>query len=370
VSAGGDARRTLTEGRRLIETPRSQAVAGGVELRHALSALDVVEAVAMAGWDGGVGGEVRVSLAGEGYFVAARGWRSHTQTSFVYFPADSLRDLGVRQLIRGLRIETGADVALGPVALHPVARVELTSLDETSETSEAFLFTSPQGESHTVELGADASWGRWEVDLEHRRRDVDMEARLLRSGASAGRLFYADADYRSWAVGAAMRAASGRWSLRAGRERTEGVLSTRVETWPFVSLWEQVTTQAYRLRGGLDGESLQLGLGRAPVAASGWSWGASVGRYVFRADRESWFVTGFGFGRSDQEETVEGVDPAIFVGGHAGRTFTLGPGTADARLEGGVPVHATEIPGAGTGGGPASDRGVAGYVAVSVAWRW
>jgi len=79
--------------------------------------------------------------------------------------------------------------------------------------------------------------------------------------------------------------------------------------------------------------------------------------------RDSWYVTSFGFGRSDRQMTTHGADPAVFVGGEVAKAWSTGVGGVGVRLKGGVPVHVTPL----DGGGP-EGQGMAGYFGVGLEW--
>ena len=104
---------------------------------------------------------------------------------------------------------------------------------------------------------------------------------------------------------------------------------------------------------------------------AGWSWSVEVGRYALRLDRDSWYVTSFGFGRRDREITASGVDSAVLVGGGVTRRLMGGFGAILLRVQAGVPVSARALDGAqGSTGGGAAGGGLAGYLRVGLDWAW
>jgi hypothetical protein len=260
----------------------------------------------------------------------------------------------------------------GQVTIRPRGSWEQELLDESSNSGEGFLRASPTGRSHGYSLALGAEVGRWGVEAAHRSRDVELEATLHRSGISAGRLFFATLDLTRQSIEVTRHGAAEYWSLTVAQERVDGDLSTRLETWPFLSLWGTLSAQAYRLQGSLDARSTWMRLRRAPAGTTGWSWGAVVGNYDVSMGRSSWFVTSFGFGRSGQEATSAGVAPAVVVGTEVGRALRLGESLLSARGWAGLPVSAR---GAADADGPSvshgrQNPGLAGHAGLALTWFW
>jgi hypothetical protein len=372
VAAASDAWRTRRGGRTLLDIPRSHSAATGLEVRQSLDRLGDLELYALAGWDGGAGGEGGLVLSGDRHALRVTGWRASARESVVFFPADSLREVGLSQLVSGARLEARVAVPVGGLVLHTSGIWEDEFMGEGSRAvDEAFLIASPGGDSRTRGLKFGAGLGFWTLEGGYRSREIDLESPLYRSGSAAGRLFYGTLDLRQWTAGVSRRFPGSRWSVAAGREHVTGELSTRVETWPFLSIWETLSVQAYRLRGQLDARGTWVGLRRTPTGPTGWTWGVAGGRYEMTLDRSSWFVTSLGFGRTDVEQTSAGVDPAVVLAAELGRTFRLGPSLLRLDLGGGLPVRSERVGiDSGTVDRGVAGQGPAGYGAVRACWVW
>ncbi len=355
----------LTEAgdRPLIETPRSQAAAAGADVDVAVPRLGRLRIEALGGWDLGPGGFAGVETSSSSHEVTVSGWRTHARESRVLFPADSLRDLGTRHVTTGGEVAAAVAVPLAGATLRPSARWRRELFEAPDEAAKGFLTASPGG-SHTLlvtELEVDV--GVWQAKARYRSREVDFDSRIMRIDASAGRLPVVLLDLWGWSAAASHRSGDRRWTIEGGSDQLSGELSARVETWPFASIWESLSAQAYRLNGDMTARSVWLRVRNTLEEGAGWSWGAEVGRYALRIDRDSWFVTSFGFGRRDREITATGVDSAVLVGGEVTRSLTAGLGTFALRVQAGVPVFARAVDGA-------TGDGLAGYLRVVLDWAW
>lgn len=371
ASATSGAWLTEAGGRPVMETPRSQAAAAGADLDISLPALGRLRIEALGGWDLGPGGFARVETSSSYHEVTVSGWRTHARESRLLFPADSLRDLGMSHVTTGGEVVGAIAVPLAGATLRPSVRWRRETFQAPGEAAKGFLTTSPSG-SHTLlatELEADV--GVWQVKARYRSRGVSFDSRIMRLDASAGQLPVALLDLWGWSAAVSHPSGDRRWTIEGGSDQFSGELSARVETWPFASFWESLSAQAYRLNGDMAARSQWICVRNTLKEGAGWSWSVEVGRYALRLDRDSWYVTSFGFGRRDREITASGVDSAVLVGGGVTRRLMGGFGALVLRVQAGVPVSARALDGAqgSTGGGAAGD-GLAGYLRVVLDWAW
>ncbi len=259
-----------------------------------------------------------------------------------------------------------AEVAL-PLAwatLRPSVRWRREIFEAPGEAAKGFLTASPTG-SHTLlatELAVDV--GVWSVEARYRSREAHFDSAIMRVDASAGRFPVALLDLSGWSAAVSYLSGDRRWAFEGGSDQLSGELSARVETWPFATFWESLTTQAYRLNGDMAARSDWLRVRNTLEEGAGWSWGVEVGRYELRIDRDNWFVTSFGFGRRDREITSSGVDSAVLVGGEITRRVVAGFGVLALGVQAGVPIYARALDGAQ---GSTGD-GLAGYLRVVLDW--
>ena len=81
-----------------------------------------------------------------------------------------------------------------------------------------------------------------------------------------------------------------------------------------------------------------------------------------------WYVTSFGFGRSDRQRTRSGLDPAYLVGGDVAWALRMGAHDVALRVEAEVPVHADEIEGSTDPVGHDSSTWARGYLRLTLEW--
>jgi hypothetical protein len=355
--------RTDAGGRTLIETPRSQAAAIGIDIGLDAPWVGETEIEARVGWDQAPGGGLRILNVGTHSTVMIAGWHTQARGSRVHFPADSLRALGSEHRVWGGDLAVAARLQVGAVALSPTLSWRRELFEPAEGDVGAFLSTSPDGSGTAVRAAITVAGGAWGGELAYRGRNLDIRSPILRADASAGQLPLAALELGAWSLGAWHRRGTRVWDVSLSAADVDGTLSTRVETWPFASLWQSLSAQAYRLNGGMSGREVWARLRNTPRSGSGWTWGLDLSRIVMRVDRDSWYVTSFGFGRSDRQMTTTGADPAVFVGVEGARRLRAAEGELEVRIEAGAPVRVEEL---GTGG-PA-EGGVAGYVRVSLEW--
>ena len=366
ASAASSAWLTETSGRRLLETPRSQAAAAGADVDVSLSRLGRLRIEALGGWDLGPGGFGRVETSSSRHEVTVSGWRTHARESRVLLPPDSLRELGTTHVTTGGEVVAEVTVPLARATLRPAARWMRERLGEAGEAADGFLTVSPSG-SHTLlatELRVDA--GVWRVGARYRSREASFDSRIMRVDASAGMLPVALLDLWGWSAAVSRRSGARRWAIEGGSDHLVGEVSARVETWPFAGIWGSLSAQAYRLNGDMTARSEWVRVRNTLEDGPGWSWSVEVGRHALRVDRDNWYVTSFGFGRRDREITATGVDSAVLVGGGVTRDFTGGFGAFMLRVQAGVPVFARALDGAQESTGD----GLAGYLRVVLDWAW
>ncbi len=366
AAATSGAWRTEASDRPLIKTPRSQAVAAGADVDVSRPGLGRLRIEALGGWDLGPGGFARVETSSSYHKVTVGGWRAHARESRVQFAADSLRDLGTSHVTTGGEVAAEVALPLAGATLRPSVRWRREIFEAPGEAAKGFLTASPSG-SHTLlatELAVDV--GVWRVRARYRSREASFDASIMRVDASAGRFPVALLDLWGWSAAVSRLSGDRRWTIEGGSVQLSGELSARVETWPFATLWESLSVQAYRLNGDMAARSHWLGVRNTLDEGVGWSWGVEVGRYALRIDRDNWFVTSFGFGRQDREITTGGVDSAVLVGGEITRRLVSGMGAFGIRVYAGVPIFTRPLDGAQ---GSTGD-GLAGYLRVVLDWAW
>jgi hypothetical protein len=250
---------------------------------------------------------------------------------------------------------------VGQVRVQPFASWHSENLRGAQPACDAFLTAAPEGFFSTTTFGISTGIGSKSVELRYRARTGEVESSISRSAQSAGRLSYADFSFSAWSAEVRSRQEERQWRVALRRESLAGNLSARLETWPFASLWETLSVQAYRLNGDIRGAATTATLTNQPVRSNGWSWGVDLGRYVARASSESWYVSGFGFARRDRQASLRGFDPGYFLGGQLGRSVSILDGSFDVEAAAGVPIHVRELH-------ERTDRSIGGYAAVTVSW--
>lgn len=365
VSARSDAWSSEAAGRPFLGVERSEAVALDLGWRGAAPLAGRVGATAGVGWSDGVGGRVSVESRSERHALEVDAWRTGVTESRVSFPADSLRELGSRIAAWGGRTALALTLPVAGVELRPSATWRRDLLHPDASPSGLFLDAPATGSSTRVSLALGAAGAAWGASGGWHRSVVDLEGDITRGGLSAGALPIARLELRGWRGEAWLDGGGGRWSAALGRDELEGALSTRVETWPFTDFWGTISAQAYRLRGDLVADWLWGSLEWRGEAPSGWELETSLALGALEADRDSWYVTSFGFGRDDRVITVGGVDDVVVVGVSARRGWPLGGGRLDTRLEIAVPAYARPLPAATAASG---DDGVSGYLSLSLDW--
>jgi hypothetical protein len=366
ASASRETWSTHVGDRPFLDAEPLMAIAFGVEQTFRLPWIGSTTLEAHGGWGRSPGVSARVTHRTGASQASIAAWRAAERGPIVHLPADSLRDLGPRHRKTGLAGRLEMSFGERSLFVRPRAEVQHELLEREDATGDAFLSAAPEGDQTAWSAGVEVVAGPWTVDVEHRARDVDLESDILRAGASAGRIPVAIVEFRAWRARAGRRLGDRVWLLDVGSDRLDGTLSARVETWPFVELWETLSTQAYRLNGRLDARSIRVSIGAEPTEA-GLAWRLEAGRYVLQTERDSWFVTSFGFGRRDRETTGSRVDPAYMVGVTLERAFALPRGTLEVRLDSGLPVSVRTAPSEAP---PSPSTGVAGYVRGVLEWRW
>jgi len=354
---------TETADQPVLSTPRSEAVSLGLDVVFDVGPLGSLLVEALAGWDNGAGGRGRLVSGSRYHSFILEGWRTTSRQSAVTFPADSLRDLGVGHDVRGGEMRIELSVPVSRVTLRPSAVWRRELIDEATDVTEGFLTTTPEGGHTILDFGLGVEWGAWTAGAGYRERTSRMQGTFMRGTGQAGFVSQAKYDFWSWRAQIGRRIGDRQWVLEGGSEDLGGVLATRVETWPFVSFWESLSAIAYRFNGDVRARSQWTRLLNRRDDGGGWAWAVEVDRYTMQVERDSWYVTSFGFGRSDRQMTTDGADPAFFVGGEVSRQWTSRLGAVGVRLRGGIPVHVSSLD-----GGAPTGHGIAGYLGLGVEW--
>jgi hypothetical protein len=349
----------------LIDRAPLATAALGVDHTIAPYDLGPIHFEGYVGWGEAPGVAGRVSQTTDDREIAIGGWRAETRDPVVHLPDDSLRTMGSRHRTTGGDLRVRFDIGMDVVVVRPWIEARREVFGRAEAAGDEFLDAFPVGDQSIWATGLSVVAGAWATALAYRRRDLDLESAVERSGASAGGIPIADAEYWSWTASVGRQLGEGSWNVRAASERLEGRISARVETWPFLTLWESVSAQAYRMNGGLYGRSTRLAFEVRAPSEGGWGWDAEFGRYSLRVDRVSWYVTSLGFGRSNRTRSVAGIESANLVAVGIGHRGSAAGGSLALRLEGGVPVSVRPIdldrPGSDGGG-------AAGYLRALLGW--
>jgi hypothetical protein len=369
LSSSSGSTRTLRWDRPIIESPRSESAAVGIEVTAQVAGLGTLHALVMPGWDRGAGGLAKVSARGDHHVFSVSGWRTHSRHSQVYLPTDSSREVGAGELARGGRVDLGGSLTYGRAEIRTGVAWRRERLRADTPPTGAYLATSPEGWSAGVEWTLTADVSRFGLDLAYGDASVDLASTIRRSGQPAGRLSYARLTLDHWRAGIRLHAERYLWSATLSGEHVVGGLSARVETWPFAGFWESVAVQAYRLDAAVHGDGAILRVAVAPSSRTGWTLASHLARYVVVMDRDSWLVTGFGFGRRDRVTRRVGVDPVYFVGAHVQRSLDLAAGVFTIDAQASVPVHHRPI-GADAPAPALRWTGIPGHLRFTVGWAW
>jgi hypothetical protein len=198
----------------------------------------------------------------------------------------------------------------------------------------------------------------------HRTHDTDLDAPITRLEESAGKVYFGRLHFRRWSADAWHVGATARWGLALGLDKIDSEVSASVETWPFVSLWEQLGARAYRFRGSLGGDAFWTRLSRLPThdAGRGFGWTVDGGVYSLRSTKDDWYVTSLGIGRTERDSTSSTVSPVVVIGGSVQHGFGVVGSDLVLQIEAGLPVYArSEEP---------STAGLSGYVGLGANWYW
>ena len=364
LASSSDSWNTDIGDRPVMNRVRSASLSAGLGISSLVSPLGRVGLVGMAGWDNGPGGAGALELRSRHYDLDLSAWSTNAREARVVLPADSLRDLGVTQSVRGGEIRLGAMVPVGGVEVRPAVEWRRELFTGGTSESSGFLAAPAHGSQTVLRAGATVWVEGWSAGADYRERTVDLAAPVLRTDASAGLVRRAPMSLSGWRAAMSGLLGSRRWSVQGGSDQMDSEVSARIETWPFVSLWESLSAQAYRFNGALSGRSAWIRLMSSPIDSTGWEWSVEVGRYRVQVDRDSWYVTNLGFGRSERIQTTDGADPSILVGGDVERRWSTSLGTLGGRITGGIPVHTKSL----AGGAPPSGEGLAGYASFRLEW--
>ena len=370
-----DTRRLERSHHEMMATSPTPAAALAADVPRSLGSLGRGHLRAAGAWDGGPAWMLGTATESAWHAVAVSTWRANSRYARVAFPVDSLLDLGESHRTTGTTAMARVRVPLtrGLAGLAE-ARWERVTHDAEPMNAPAFLTASPSGVSYDRGVWAGVTWHeavgfRWG----YRSRTMDVLSSIHREGASAGQVFLGRLDFDQWNATVWRRTGTAEWRGSIGTDRLRSQLSARVETWPYVALWEQLGAQAYRFRASLAGTALWLRGGRQPVSQGGAGWGWAVDLSTHRLDlgTTDWLVTSFGLGRSDVDSTSSFLDPAVVVGADVRRGARMFGGLVLANLAAGIPVYARRVDGNGNAVAETSrDRGRAGYARLKLTWSW
>jgi hypothetical protein len=347
-----------------LKTPFALALDLGSEFRWDAGSFGDVALSLVGAWDRGPAWSIGLLSSSTVHRFQVRRWRNHTRPVTLAFPSDSVTHAAVENAVDGLLVEASVGYSLG--VIRPSVGLSFETYDSRQESidRETFLTLSPAGSLERIDLSFSIEAGPAGVGVKHRRQEGDLDGKFQRHGAQAGKLFFGQSRFTQWALELWRKASGGRWSFQIGVDESDVAMSARLETWPFVRLWEQLGATAFRYRGSFSGRAQWVRFEKTAGRQSwgGLSWAASAGRYRLETSQEDWLVTSFGFGRAEQDSTASSIDPAVFLGIEASKSFRVTSGDLRLLISGGLPVYAD------TKERPVDRVGLPGEIRLRVSW--
>ena len=357
----------------LLTSTASPVLDLGVELGWTETLLGDWTVLGVATADRGVSGSVAVSNRSPFHSLSITGWRVNARSLMLTVPTDSVTDVAEEHVVDGGLAAGSILLPIGPVRLVTDLSYEKSKAMSEPVEREAFLTMSPNGSLDIVRFRLGVALrdgvgvaGRWS------RHNIELTAPFMRGGQQAGKLFFGRLNLRQWSAEVWRATSSSHWSLQLGTERLDGAVSARLETWPFVALWEQLGATAFRYRGTLAGDVLWFRFQRRRIKRnpSGFTWAVNVARYRLDSSQRDWLVTSFGFGRAEDDYVTTTVSPVIMLGGELARPFSVASGQLHVFLAADLPVYGKTEHSHESSGLRSDAGGLAGQFRLGVHWVW
>ena len=362
---------SATSGERYMQTGSVRTVDLGLELWRRRTIAGDWAVIGAASWNSAI--SWLAELRGESRFHLLRvsRWKSNPHQIRFTLPTEVVTDVAEEHQVGGTMLSVAVAIPL-PSALRLGAggKRETGDVHQESIAGSSFLTVSPTGTMSNrdvwLSLSRDSSGG---VVVRRRERTANLEGELQREEIAAGRLFFGRWNFSRWMVTGWLGTGSHDWRLTLARDEIQSGLSARLETWPFVALWEQLGAIAFRYRVGLEGHSLWARFTRANRrgAAGGFAWSTTITRYEVQANQEDWLVTSLGFGRAEQEATRWDIESLVTLGLELRRAFNTRTGTLTVGAAVEVPVFARTVQ---TPEPVETARGLSGQLKARASWAW
>ncbi len=361
---------SATSGERYMQTGSVRTVDLGLELWRRRTIAGDWAVIGATSWNSAI--SWLAELRGESRFHLLRvsRWKSNPHPIRFSLPTETATDIAEEHQVGGTMLSVAVAIPLpSALRLGAGAKRETGDVRQESIDGSSFLTVSPAGTMRNrdiwLSLSRDSSRG---VVVHRRERTADLEGAFQREELAAGRLFFGQWNFSRWMVTGWLGTGSHDWRLSFARDEMQSDLSARLETWPFVALWEQLGAIAFRYRVGLDGHSLWARFTRANRGgAAGFGWSTTITRYEVQANQEDWLVTSLGFGRAEQEATRWDIESLVTLGLELARAFNTRTGmlTISAAVE--VPVYARSVQ---TPEPAETARGLSGQLKAGASWAW
>jgi len=355
-----------------LRTPFNLSLDVGFESRWGVGRLGEVALSAVGAWDRGPSWSVGLLSSSTVHRIQVMRWRTRARPLTLALPTDSVTDVAVENALHSTLLEAHFEYPVG--AIRPSIGLSLEKHDAKQESigRETFLSLSPGGSLERLDLSFAIEARAAGAGVKHRRQDGDLDGQFLRRDAPVGKLFFGRSRFTQWALEVWRMRQGARWSFQIGVDESNVAMSARLDTWPFVALWEQLGATAFRYRGSLSGNTQWVRFERmaGPSRRGSISWAASAGLHQLKTSQQDWLVTSLGFGRAEQDSTGTSIDPAVIIGMEASRSFRVTSGDLRLFLSAALPVYAdTDGESMAGTGGKSMDRGaIPGQIRLGASW--
>ncbi len=370
VGATQDSRTVSTRsGGRYLETGAVRTLDLGVELRRRKTFVGDWAFIGAGSWNSAISWLAEIRSISRYHELRLSRWKSNPHGLRFTLPTETITDVAEEHRVEGTVISLEVAVPLtNKVRFAVGADREEGDVQQEIVNGNSFLTVSP--------VGAMRNRGAWislhlgdthGVVVKREEKTADLGGDFLRGALRGGRLFFGRWSFLRWSVTGSRRTGSHRWRLSLARDEMQSALSARLETWPFVPLWEQLGAIAFRYRASLDGNSMWARLSQSRKDGR-LEWSVTIARHEVQANQEDWLVTSLGFSRAEQEETLWEIESLVLLGGGLSRAFSVASGTLTVNLAVAVPVlgRTLQTP-APT---EADNNALSGQLSAGVTWAW